>query len=376
MSFPKFEGALQGVIPRTINAALAEPILTGSLLYLLTRSPLHIRERLLRPFSNWAKNGASRLASIVNILKLLLVLGVARRTNQALNRFALNGWAFRRQGAPFEFGPAKKELVVITGGSSGFGYEMVKTFSKHARVVAFDVNPLPAELETLSDVHFYQLDISDFEKVQEVCADVRREHGDPSVLVNNAGVANGKPVLDTSNEATERIFKINIIAHFTLIREFLPGMLRMRKGHIVTVASMLSFFSGDSLVDYACTKIGALYLNDGIRAECLSRYPGGEGICTTSVHPGWYDTGIIRGARDVLAKRGIVPRSPVEVSDRVVEQVLKARSGRLVVPAHVEMFTGIRSLPLWFQDVASGVARRKKEGGSQIEKVVGGARAE
>ena len=67
----------------------------------------------------------------------------------------------------------------------------------------------------------------------------------------------------TTNEATEKLFKVNIISHFALIRELLPGMLSMRKGHIVTVASMLSFFPADNLVDYACTKIGALYLSEG-----------------------------------------------------------------------------------------------------------------
>lgn len=40
-------------------------------------------------------------------------------------------------------------------------------------------------------------------------------------------------------------------------------MLRMRKGHIVTIASMASFVVGEGLVDYSCTKAGALFLNDG-----------------------------------------------------------------------------------------------------------------
>lgn len=147
MSVIRFEGASYSL--RAAQAVFNEPLVTGSLLYILTLGPVHIRERLLRPFRNnvLATNGASRLATIVAALKAFFILGVISRINKALNRLALNGWALKRKGAPFEFGPEKKELVVITGGSSGFGYEMVKAFSKIARVVSFDVNPLPAELE-------------------------------------------------------------------------------------------------------------------------------------------------------------------------------------------------------------------------------------
>lgn len=132
-----------------ISSAANEPILTGSLLYALTRGPPHIRERILAPFQNnlLSKNAVGRLAAVVTVLKVLTALGVVKRVNQALNRLALNNWSVRRVGAPFKFGPAKEELVVITGGSSGFGYEMVKAFSKHARVVALDISPFPPELE-------------------------------------------------------------------------------------------------------------------------------------------------------------------------------------------------------------------------------------
>jgi all-trans-retinol dehydrogenase (NAD+) len=129
--------------------AASEPLLTGALLYLLTHGPAQIRERLLQPFRSnlLATNGAARLASLITILKVLTSVGVVRRINGALNNLAWNNWkVFGRPGAPFAFGPGKEELVIITGGSSGFGYEMVKGFSKHARVVVLDISAFPPEL--------------------------------------------------------------------------------------------------------------------------------------------------------------------------------------------------------------------------------------
>lgn len=149
MSLMRFEGPLVSKVLRPIATTISEPIVTGTLLYILTRGPIHIRERLLQPFRTnlLAKHGVSRITALVAILKVSFVLGVVSRINKALNGLALNGWALRRQGSPFEFGPHRKELVVITGGSSGFGYEMTKAFSKVARVVVLDVNAFPLELE-------------------------------------------------------------------------------------------------------------------------------------------------------------------------------------------------------------------------------------
>lgn len=136
------------MIASGIKNAVNEPFFTGALLYILTRGPVHVREQLLQPFRTnlLSNNGITRLASFITILKVLTGLGVLRRANQALNRLAWNNWSFGRPGAPFKFGPGKEELVIITGGSSGFGYEMVKGFAKVARIVVLDISAFPPEL--------------------------------------------------------------------------------------------------------------------------------------------------------------------------------------------------------------------------------------
>lgn len=127
--------------------AVKEPIATGTLLYILTRGSPQVREYILRPFQSLLlQNGPGRLYHFVSALKILTGLGVVRCVNQALNNLAWNNWTLRRPGNPFNFGPAKEELIIITGGSSGFGYEMVKGFSSHARIVVLDVQPFPSEL--------------------------------------------------------------------------------------------------------------------------------------------------------------------------------------------------------------------------------------
>jgi all-trans-retinol dehydrogenase (NAD+) len=82
--------------------------------------------------------------------------------------------------------------------------------------------------------------------------------------IANSSSATGTRIINTDAKKNDAIFKINIGCHFILIKEFLPGMLKQRKGHVVQIASMASFFAAPGLVDYCCTKIGALYLTEGI----------------------------------------------------------------------------------------------------------------
>jgi all-trans-retinol dehydrogenase (NAD+) len=213
--------------------AATEPLVTAPLLYILTRGPPHLREHLLAPFDNnaLATNGVARVAALVTALKVLTSLGVVKRIDAALTRLALNNWRFGRAGKEWKFGPQKEEVVVITGASSGIGAEMVKEFAPMARVIAIDVQDFPEELGNLPDVTFYHCDITDLDAVHETCKQIRTRHGDPSVLINNAGVAApGPSILESTNAGTERVIKVNLLSHFTLIREFLPGMLHQRKG--------------------------------------------------------------------------------------------------------------------------------------------------
>jgi all-trans-retinol dehydrogenase (NAD+) len=60
-----------------------------------------------------------------------------------------------------------------------------------------------------------------------------------------------------------KIFQINIISHFWMVKEFLPSMVRKNKGHIVGLASMASFVAPPGIVDYAATKAAVMAFHEG-----------------------------------------------------------------------------------------------------------------
>lgn len=69
--------------------------------------------------------------------------------------------------------------------------------------------------------------------------------------------------MDASPEWVEKIFRVNLISHWQLVQEFLPGMLKQQKGHIVSIASVASFVGVASMVDYSATKAGLLAFHEG-----------------------------------------------------------------------------------------------------------------
>jgi all-trans-retinol dehydrogenase (NAD+) len=375
-------GAALGILIDAVKNAALEPALTGPLLLALTRGPPWLQEYLLRPL---ARTGV-KPEQLIRSLKLLFALGVVGGANKFLNDLARNHWRLRKQGVPWDF-TSQRELCVVTGGCSGFGYLISKGLAAKTKLVVIDIQELPADLKDAS-IHYYKCDITSASAVSETASRIREEVGVPTILINNAGVATAHTILETSEEWLEKIFRVNLMSHFTLIKEFLPGMLQQKKGHIVAIASMASYFSGASLVDYCCTKAGVLALHEGtlptpppgslsshislpyqkhigtsttianriigLNSELKTRYADGRCIQTTIVHPMWAQTPLIKDWESSLVASKTFVLPPSAIANPVVKQVLSGKSGQLYVPEGVKKFSGIRGWPAWLQEQARG----------------------
>lgn len=128
---------------------LLEPFVTGPLLLLILRGPAEVRTTLLDALANIKSIGGSpeALARTVKVLKWLFAIGTLSRVNQALNKLAINRWSLSKKGAPWQFG-SDKEIVVITGGCSGFGALMTRGLAGKARIVILDISDLPADMKS------------------------------------------------------------------------------------------------------------------------------------------------------------------------------------------------------------------------------------
>lgn len=122
-----------------------EPLVTGPLLLVLLRGPDHVRNRLVSFLNTTPGLRKIEVNRLITILKVLLAYGVVNYSNAFLNSLALNRWRLRKDGAPWDF---PNEVVLITGGSSGFGKLMTERLApKVKKVVVLDVQDQPKEFE-------------------------------------------------------------------------------------------------------------------------------------------------------------------------------------------------------------------------------------
>ncbi|KAH0615825.1 hypothetical protein JD844_026377 [Phrynosoma platyrhinos] len=153
------------------------------------------------------------------------------------------------------------EIVLITGAGHGLGRATAYEFAKRqSTLVLWDINKQGVE-ETVEEcrklgaiVHGFVVNCKSREEIYTVADKVKRDVGDVSILVNNAGVITTTKLLSTKDEQIQDMFDVNILAHYWVIllttKAFLPAMIKNNHGHIVTVASISGHIGIPFMVTY------------------------------------------------------------------------------------------------------------------------------
>ncbi|QQK42841.1 Short-chain dehydrogenase/reductase SDR [Penicillium digitatum] len=242
----------------------------------------------------------------------------------------------------------ENELVLLTGGSGGIGRQIMEDLSrKQVRVVILDINPPTLELP--ENVTFYHTDITSAQSLSKTGAAIRKSHGEPTVIINNAGVFHHGTILEMPEEKLRQTFDVNLISHFLLMKEFLPFMIRMNRGHVITVASVASFLTLGEMVSYAASKAGAMSFQEGLRQE-LKYWHKAPNVRTSIIHPLWVQTPMIKGFTTYEADFRQPLLNVKDVSQAVVEHIVTWKSGQTSVPTHSSVIGSLRASPLWLQE--------------------------
>lgn len=197
----------------------------------------------------------------------------------------------------------RQAVVLVTGANRGIGQAMVE------RLVAAGAKHVYAGVRTLADVPQapnvtqVELDITRPELIERAvarCADV-------SVLVNNAGVLHGQPLIGApSIEAAQAEMNVNYFGTLRMCRAFAPVLARNGGGAIVNVLSILGRVSLPTIGSYSASKAAAFSLTQGIRAELAP-----QGTLVIGALPGFVDT--------AMASRATLPKmAPHTLADAIL----------------------------------------------------------
>ncbi|NXA37156.1 RDHE2 dehydrogenase, partial [Eudromia elegans] len=230
--------------------------------------------------------------------------------------------------------PCKKklagEIVLITGSAKGIGRQIALKFAAlGTTLVLWDIDEegnketsALAQEKGAKRVFVYKCDCSKREEVYEQAEKVRKEVGDVSILVNNAGILTGKTFSEMSGAEFEKTIRVNFLAQAWTCKAFLPAMMACNHGHLVNMSSATALFGSYKTSDYSASKFAIVGMMESIDDELYRA--GKDGIKTTIVCPSFVNTDLVRGVRSY--NQFFLPvYEPDYVATRIVDAVQKEK---------------------------------------------------
>jgi NAD(P)-dependent dehydrogenase (short-subunit alcohol dehydrogenase family) len=193
------------------------------------------------------------------------------------------------------------KVCVVTGAGSGIGRALaLELAGRGARLAISDVNAdtIAQTAEEAgrrgADVERYVLDVSDRKAVFAHADAVAARFGAVHLVVNNAGVAVAKDVLEMPLEDFEWLMGINFWGVVYGTKAFLPRLIASGDGHLVNISSIFGMIAVPSQSAYNAAKFGVRGFTEALRQEMLV---AGHPVRVSCVHPGGVKTNIARAAR-------------------------------------------------------------------------------
>lgn len=249
--------------------------------------------------------------------------------------------------------PIDRERVLITGGGSGLGLALAQRYARDgAQLLIVDIDRARAQAACaalLGEGHrAFATDVGDDASMHALKAEVEAAVGGVDVLVNNAGIASGGPLLGSTMEEWRRLLEINLLGVVRGTQAFLPGMLERGRGHVVSTASFAGLAGAPGIMSYGVAKAGVVAFSEQLRAELH-----GSGVAVSVLCPSFFRTNLLENfhgdakVRSTAAR--MMQRSP-DTLDAVADATYAALKARrfLVLPTKHEPLRW--RIKRWFPD--------------------------
>lgn len=221
----------------------------------------------------------------------------------------------------------QNKVVVVTGGGSGLGRELVLALlAKGASVAAVDINT-PALEETLGlagkhrdKLATYTVNITDRALVDALPAQVISRFGAVDGIINNAGIIQPFVKLkDLDYAAIDRVMGVNLFGTLYMTKAFLPHLLARPEAHITNISSMGGFLPVPGQTIYGASKAAVKLLTEGLNSELL-----GTNVRVTVVFPGAMGT-------NIAVNSGVADSLQVQSGEQPIKMLTPDKAARIIL---------------------------------------------
>jgi NAD(P)-dependent dehydrogenase (short-subunit alcohol dehydrogenase family) len=183
--------------------------------------------------------------------------------------------------------------VLITGANRGIGRAIAQRFVAAGDKVAtiYRSGDLPEGVLGVKG------DMRDTASVDAAFTEIEAAHGPVEVLVANAGITRDQLLMRMTDEEFDDVLDVNLKGAFRCARRASKGMIRLRRGRIVLISSVVGLYGVPGQVNYSASKAALV----GV-ARSITRELGGRGITANVVAPGFIDTDMTRALPEATQK--------------------------------------------------------------------------
>ena len=172
-------------------------------------------------------------------------------------------------------------IALVTGGNRGIGLAIARSLQSegHRVVITYRSGTPPEGFDAV------QMDVTDGQSVESAFAKIESEIGQPEIIVANAGITKDTLVMRMSDEDFESVIDANLTGAFRVAKRATKGLLKLKRGRLIFVGSVVGSVGAAGQVNYSASKSGLVGM-----ARSFARELGSRGITANVIAPGFVET--------------------------------------------------------------------------------------
>ena len=210
-------------------------------------------------------------------------------------------------------GLVEGKIALVTGSARGIGFSIAEKLAENgAKVVISDMNidAVNEAVEALKSKGYeacgYELNVTDFDAVEETSKAILKDLGKIDIVVNNAGITKDNLLLRMSKADWDAVINVNLTGTFNVVKNLYRAFMKQKSGKIVNIASVIGVMGNAGQANYGASKAGVIALTKSVAKELA-----GRGINVNAVAPGFIETAMTAKIPE-LEKKNMVDAIPMK----------------------------------------------------------------